>query len=287
MSAPAIPRLTPRSGQTFELPRTTPSEVLPGLWAVAGPGLTADQDANGFLLALEGERAVLLDGGCAAGAPRLVENLRWLGYEPAHVVAVLATHCHHDHLSFAAPLGLAPVYLHPAERAWCEAGDASRTCAYLYGADGVPVAVDGELRDGQALRFGDHVVYVLHTPGHSPGGCSFALDLGPGNRVLVTGDTMWGGFHPRLGSDERRWSESLVRIADSGADWLLWGHGTIRPAGDARRVATKALASFGLLMDPWRPPSAPGAYVPAMSDASHAHSSRPAHQAWERPSNIP
>jgi glyoxylase-like metal-dependent hydrolase (beta-lactamase superfamily II) len=238
----------------------SPLAVLPGLWAVAGPGLTADHDANGWLLELGDGGAVLIDGGSDAG--RLAANLAQLGYAVADVRAVLASHCHHDHLSFAAALGAGPVYLHDAERAWALAGDDTGTCAYLYGAAGVPVRVDASLQDGQRLHFGDVEIEVLHTPGHSPGGCSFLFDRG-GERVLVAGDTLWGGFHPRIGSDEAAWRRSLSKIAECGADVVLYGHNTIRPARDARRVAAEALARFGFLMDPWSVPPAAGAVAPA------------------------
>jgi hydroxyacylglutathione hydrolase len=236
-----------------------PVQVLPGLWAVAGPGLTADHDANGWLLELPGGGALLIDGGSDAG--RLAANLAALGYAPSDVRAVLGSHCHHDHLSFAAALGAGPVYLHDAERAWAVAGDATGTCAYMYGAAGVPVPVDHSLYEGARLSFGGVEIEVLHTPGHSPGGCSFLFERA-GERVLVAADTLWGGFHPRIGSDEADWRRSLRRLMECGADAVLFGHNTIRPARDARRVAAEALARFGFLMDPWSAPPGGGAYVP-------------------------
>lgn len=242
----------------------TPVQVLPGLWAVAGPGLTAGLDANGWLLECGDRGAVLIDGGSAAGAGRLRSNVAALGFAPADVRALLASHCHYDHVSFAPALrafGAGPLHLHDAERAWAQAGDPARTSAYLYGADGVPVAVDRPLHDGQVLRFGERDVVVLHTPGHSPGSCSFLIEIA-GERVLIAADAMWGGFHPRIGSDEDAWRRSLRRIADSGADCVLYGHNTIRPARDARRVGEEALSRFGLLMDPWFVPPVGDAYVP-------------------------
>jgi hydroxyacylglutathione hydrolase len=237
-----------------------PAEVLPGLWVVAGPGLTGDHDANGWLLELGDGGAVLIDGG--SDAARLRANLAALGYRPGDVRAILASHCHHDHLSFASAFG-APVHLHDAEQAWAATGDTIGTCAYLYGAEGVPVPVAASLHDGQQLRFGGLEIEVLHTPGHSPGGCSFLFDRA-GERVLVASDTLWGGFHPRIGSDEAAWRGSLSRIAESGADAVLYGHNTILPARTARRVAADALARFGFLMDPWSVPPAGAAYLPAL-----------------------
>ena len=85
------------------------------------------------------------------------------------VVAVLLTHAHNDHINGVGEVcdaTRAPAYLHPEDRVlWDQ----------LY-----PVTPDRELRDGDVIRVGDVDLHVLHTPGHSPGACSFyapALDV--------------------------------------------------------------------------------------------------------------
>ena len=95
------------------------------------------------------------------------------------VTAVLLTHGHNDHINAAGEVcdsTRAPSYLHPADRMlWNE----------LY-----PVTPDRELADGDVLHVGDADLHVIHTPGHTPGACSFYV---PQLGVVFTGDTLFQG----------------------------------------------------------------------------------------------
>lgn len=95
------------------------------------------------------------------------------------VVAVIATHGHNDHINAADALAYAvdaPILMHPADlELWHQVYDR---------------APDGELHDGEELRAGGVTLRVLHTPGHSPGGCCFH-DAEAG--VVFTGDTLFNG----------------------------------------------------------------------------------------------
>jgi glyoxylase-like metal-dependent hydrolase (beta-lactamase superfamily II) len=51
-------------------------------------------------------------------------------------------------------------------------------------------APDGELSDGMVIHAGDNALTVLHTPGHSPGGCCLYDEE---NAVVFTGDTLFNG----------------------------------------------------------------------------------------------
>jgi glyoxylase-like metal-dependent hydrolase (beta-lactamase superfamily II) len=44
------------------------------------------------------------------------------------------------------------------------------------------------LEDGMAIGFGRHTMQVLHTPGHTPGGCSLYLAA---QGMVITGDTLF------------------------------------------------------------------------------------------------
>ena len=49
---------------------------------------------------------------------------------------------------------------------------------------------DSFLTDGMIIEFGDQRLEIIHTPGHSPGGCSiYNADAG----VVFTGDTLFNG----------------------------------------------------------------------------------------------
>ena len=96
------------------------------------------------------------------------------------VSAIALTHGHNDHINAAAALQDAvdaPILLHPAD-------------AMLW-RDVYPERVpDRDLADGDVLRAGGAELGVVHTPGHSPGGCCFVL--GEGGHVF-SGDTLFCG----------------------------------------------------------------------------------------------
>ena len=71
----------------------------------------------------------------------------------------------------------APILLHPDDTMLWEVVNPDRP-------------VDGYLTDGQEIVVGPATLRVLHTPGHSPGGCClFDKEAG----VLFSGDTLFNG----------------------------------------------------------------------------------------------
>jgi len=96
------------------------------------------------------------------------------------VVAVVATHGHNDHINVAAALADAvdaPVLIHPDDIMLWDVVNPDRP-------------PDGLLHDGDELAGGGVVLRVLHTPGHSPGGCCL-YDEADG--VVFSGDTLFQG----------------------------------------------------------------------------------------------
>ncbi|MDW5322770.1 MBL fold metallo-hydrolase [Plantactinospora sp. KLBMP9567] len=96
------------------------------------------------------------------------------------VLAILATHAHDDHVRVAPALAEATgaqVLLHPADRV-------------LWDMVHPDVPPGAELTDGQSIEVAGTTLHVLHTPGHSPGACSFSA---PGLGAVFTGDTLFQG----------------------------------------------------------------------------------------------
>jgi hydroxyacylglutathione hydrolase len=100
------------------------------------------------------------------------------GKQGARLVRVLETHTHADHVSGHGRLALEhglPVSIHPA----AEPG-------YEFAA----------LEDGQEWELGEVTIRVLHTPGHRPEHCCFAvIDRSRGDEpwLLITGDSLLVG----------------------------------------------------------------------------------------------
>ena len=97
-----------------------------------------------------------------------------------HVVAIVCTHAHDDHVNEAPSLaGLcdAPVMLHDADLA-------------LWRLIHPHLAPDESLADGDELVVAATVLGGIHTPGHPPGGiCLYA----PALSVVFAGDTLFAG----------------------------------------------------------------------------------------------
>src|SRR5271154_622425 len=134
--------------------------------------------------------AIIIDGGDEV--ERIAARVDALGLRVKYLVH---THAHIDHIGALGELrercggtGL----LHHADL------PLYRTLAMQaqwIGLSPVPpvVTIDGDLRDEDALAVGTTTVRVLHTPGHTPGSTSFALESTEGTAMLLTGDTLFRG----------------------------------------------------------------------------------------------
>ena len=133
--------------------------------------------------------AIVIDGGDDVDA--IARRLDAHGLRPRYLVH---THAHFDHIGALGPLrercGGAGL-LHPADRPlYATLAQQIRTLG-LTGAL-QPVKLDGELADGDELRAGPLRLRAIHTPGHTPGSTSFALEHA-NTTTLFTGDTLFRG----------------------------------------------------------------------------------------------
>jgi hydroxyacylglutathione hydrolase len=94
------------------------------------------------------------------------------------------------------------------------------------------------LTDGMRLEFGKRCIEVLHTPGHTPGGCSLLL---VNEHLVITGDTLFadsvgrtdlpGGSHEQLIASIK---SKLMPLSDETVVWP--GHGPSSTIGRERRM---------------------------------------------------
>jgi glyoxylase-like metal-dependent hydrolase (beta-lactamase superfamily II) len=75
-----------------------------------------------------------------------------------------------------------------------------------------PAVADVDLIDGEVLELGALGFEILHTPGHSLGGCCLRLLVDDGTDHLFVGDTLFAG------------SVGRTDIANSGGDFTVLAH---------------------------------------------------------------
>jgi glyoxylase-like metal-dependent hydrolase (beta-lactamase superfamily II) len=154
------------------------------------------------------------------------------------VTAIVLTHGHNDHINAAVPLRDAvdaPILLHDADR-------------MLWNVVWPGDSPDRSLTPGETLAVGGHELAVLHTPGHSPGCCSFH-DAASG--AVFSGDTLFCGGPGATGrshSDEptilRSIRDTLLALPDHTI--VHTGHGDTTTIGDERDGVLARAAELGI-----------------------------------------
>jgi hydroxyacylglutathione hydrolase len=132
--------------------------------------------------------AVVVDGGDEA--ERIGARLEALG---VRATALLHSHAHIDHIGALGDLRErtgARGLLHPADvPLYATLHEQAR---WLGVSPPRIVALDGDLLDGERVSAGAATLEVLHTPGHTPGSVTFALEA-DGAMILLAGDTLFRG----------------------------------------------------------------------------------------------
>lgn len=142
--------------------------------------IVADRDAR---------EAIVVDGG--DDVDEIVARLSRRGVKATYLVH---THAHVDHIGALADLRDrtgARGMLHRADRPLYAA--LAEQARWLAMRPPRIATIDDDLRDGDRIAVGSAHLDVLHTPGHTPGSSSFALALGGGRTMLLTGDTLFAG----------------------------------------------------------------------------------------------
>ncbi|TAM58623.1 MBL fold metallo-hydrolase [bacterium] len=147
-----------------------------------------------------------------------------------HARLLLHTHAHIDHIGALAELKErthAEGALHPADLPLYR--NLAAQAAWLGVAPPALAAIERELGDGEVIRAGGVTLEVLHTPGHTPGSCTFLVPHG-NQRLAFTGDTLFLGSIGRTdlpGGDSTRMFATLRErvLALPDATIVYPGHG--------------------------------------------------------------
>ncbi len=188
------------------------------------------------------KEAVIVDPGDEA--PAILEHVKDLGVT---VKALVHTHCHLDHITGTRAVREATggrILIHEGDR-WLyenlkeQYGETMRLFGLNVGRGHEPLPIDETLQHGGTIRFGAFSLAVIHTPGHTPGSCCFALEDRK-ERRLFSGDTLFAGSIGRTdlwggNMDQELASirERLFKLPDETV--VLPGHGPETRIGEEKR----------------------------------------------------
>jgi glyoxylase-like metal-dependent hydrolase (beta-lactamase superfamily II) len=197
---------------------------------------------------LDLEELVMIDAGAGPGVTMILSNIRYLGFDPARLSAIILTHCHIDHAGGAQELKKrfgVKLIMHHRDAEVVERGDEKATAAHWYGLPLAPLEIDRKLiYEEEHLAFGYHELVCLHTPGHTPGSISVYIDKF--NRRILFGQDIHGPFMPEFGSDIGLWQKSMEKLLALKADVLCEGHfGIYRPNQKVMDYIERYLDEYG------------------------------------------
>jgi len=158
---------------------------------------------NAYLLIDDNvSKAAVIDP--ALGADVILSKAQELSVQITHI---LNTHGHPDHICDNRRIKQetgAKLYIHEL--------DAYRLLYNPFSNDPIPATVDILLKGGEIIEVGSLKVEVIHTPGHTEGGCCYYLAE---EGVIFTGDTLFAGNIGRTdldGSNPSAMLKSLKKL---------------------------------------------------------------------------
>ena len=159
-------------------------------------------DSNSYLVIEENE-AILVDAGVSSA--KVLDSLQ---KKNAGLKYIFLTHGHIDHICSADALRKstgAKVLIHHYDADCMTNGERNLSSAFLRSCeyDGA----DEEFDDGDEYTFGRGRIKVIHTPGHSRGGCCFLY-----GDILFSGDTLFAGSIGRTDFQDGNYSELIASI---------------------------------------------------------------------------
>jgi len=166
--------------------------------------------ANCYVLIGE-EQGIIIDPG--EEADRILETVSGL-----RIGLILLTHNHFDHI-----------------RALPAVVKATSAEVAIHSLDMIDIA-DRELEDGEKIPFEKREISVIHTPGHTPGSCSFLLE-----NNLFSGDTLfaggWGNTSFPGGNEEKIFGSIRDKLLNLPDETIVYpGHGEATTIGEERSL---------------------------------------------------
>ncbi len=183
---------------------------------------------NCYVVSDDTKECVIIDCGAAYQEERdaISQYIKEEGLKPVHL---LATHGHLDHnwgnMAIYEQYGLKAEAMSEDEYLIAHLGkQASELFGFQLEEEEAPIG--HYFAKDEQICFGNHVLTILHTPGHTPGSCVFYCES---EHVAFTGDTLFRMSIGRTdfeGGSWREMSESLQKLAKLPAETVVYtGHG--------------------------------------------------------------
>jgi len=140
-------------------------------------------DVNSYVVSRKGSSCCIIDPGDTEAICRFLQK------SSLTCEGILLTHGHFDHIAAVSELHDllgTTVYIHEYDAPMLS--DSNLCLAAWMGQTIKPVRVFEPLTDGRILNLADMRFEVLHTPGHTAGGVSFAAF---DERIVFSGDTLF------------------------------------------------------------------------------------------------
>lgn len=159
-----------------------------------------------------------------------------LGKAGLQCVAMFLTHGHYDHIRGAKrlqQLSGAKIYCYESEKEVCESKDLNVSKLFR---EEYTMSPDELFKDNQEVTFAGITFKVLHTPGHTQGGCCYYVEEA---KMLFSGDTIFMQSIARTdfegGSESQLMHSIQDRILTLPDDtMILSGHGDVTTVGEEK-----------------------------------------------------
>jgi metallo-beta-lactamase class B len=229
-----------------------PARLFGNTYYVGTEGLSS-------ILITSPEGHVLIDGGLPDTAPLIIANIETLGFDIADVELILNSHAHYDHAG-----GIAALQQASGARVAASGPSAAVLTTGVVSADDPQAAIAFDFPavrsqverfvDGATVRVGALGVTAHLTPGHTPGGTTWAWQSCEAGRCL---DFVYADSQTPVSADGFRYSDSPA-YPNAVADFRR-GHAVLEslrcdvlltPHPSASRLWERAAAGADGLVDP-------------------------------------
>lgn len=188
-------------------------------------------ETNCYLILDRDRNSIIIDPG---GEPEKI--CQFIKNKNLRPLMIINTHGHADHCGgnkFLKERYSIPVLMHEADIEILNSFESKFIFPLMKGSS--PPVPDKFLKDGQLIEFGESILKILHTPGHTPGSICILT-----NGILFSGDLIFSGSVGRTDFPGGSWSELINSIKNKvltlpDETIILPGHGPSTTVGEERR----------------------------------------------------